>query len=187
MQARVISPVHWSKPHSLLAPTQDSNPDGRIQNHKQWPLHYHCTLRTEVTELIACLQRCGIDVESSDSSLTRIQSCWTRSGLGSQAYLDSDFGTRTWLGKPRSWRFDPSYNLTSDVDLKVKRRCADACRWFDPVTLPSFRAVTLRLDKYENVSSMWICASAGQFSLPGTRIRTRATKTWSRTWNRNLL
>ena len=26
-----------------IGPTQDSNPDGRIQNHKQWPLHYHCT------------------------------------------------------------------------------------------------------------------------------------------------
>ena len=43
MKARV-SPVQWSKPHSILAPTQDSNPGGRIQNHKRWPLHYHCTL-----------------------------------------------------------------------------------------------------------------------------------------------
>ena len=42
MKARV-SPVQWSKPHSILAPTQDSNPGGRIQNHKQWPLRYHCT------------------------------------------------------------------------------------------------------------------------------------------------
>ena len=24
-------------------PTQDSNPGDRIQNHKQWPQHYHCT------------------------------------------------------------------------------------------------------------------------------------------------
>ena len=38
-----VSPVQWSKPHSILAPTQDSNPGGRIQNHKRWPLHYHCT------------------------------------------------------------------------------------------------------------------------------------------------
>ena len=29
MKARV-SPVHWSEPHSILAPTQDSNPGGRI-------------------------------------------------------------------------------------------------------------------------------------------------------------
>ena len=43
MKARV-SPVQWSKPHSILPPTQDSNPGGRIQNHKRWPLHYHCTL-----------------------------------------------------------------------------------------------------------------------------------------------
>ena len=43
MKARV-SPVQWSKPYSILAPTQDSNPGGRIQNHKRWPLHYHCTL-----------------------------------------------------------------------------------------------------------------------------------------------
>ena len=43
MKARV-SPVQWSKPNSILAPTQDSNPGGRIQNHKRWPLHYHCTL-----------------------------------------------------------------------------------------------------------------------------------------------
>ena len=42
MKARV-SPVQWSKPHSISAPTQDSNPGGRIQNHKRWPLHYHCT------------------------------------------------------------------------------------------------------------------------------------------------
>ena len=41
MKARV-SPVQWSKPHSILAPTQDSNPGGRIQSHKRWPLHYHC-------------------------------------------------------------------------------------------------------------------------------------------------
>ena len=34
MTARV-SPVHGSKPHSILAPTQDSNPGGRIQNHKR--------------------------------------------------------------------------------------------------------------------------------------------------------
>ena len=33
MKARV-SPVQWSKPYSILAPTQDSNPGGRIQNHK---------------------------------------------------------------------------------------------------------------------------------------------------------
>ena len=38
-----VSPVQWSKPYSILAPTQDSNPGGRIQNHKRWPLHYHCT------------------------------------------------------------------------------------------------------------------------------------------------
>ena len=42
MKARV-SPVKWSKPYSILAPTRDSNPGGRIQNHKRWPLHYHCT------------------------------------------------------------------------------------------------------------------------------------------------
>ena len=35
MKARV-SPVQWSKPHSILAPTQDSNPGGRIQNHKRY-------------------------------------------------------------------------------------------------------------------------------------------------------
>ena len=38
-----VSPAQWSKPYSILAPTQDSNPGGPIQNHKQWPLHYHCT------------------------------------------------------------------------------------------------------------------------------------------------
>ena len=41
MKARV-SPVQWSKPHSILASTQDSNLGGRIQNHMRWPLHYHC-------------------------------------------------------------------------------------------------------------------------------------------------
>ena len=38
-----ISHVHWSKPYSILAPTQDSNPGSQIQNHKRWPLHYHFT------------------------------------------------------------------------------------------------------------------------------------------------
>ena len=47
MKARV-SPVQWSKPHSILVPTQDSNLGGRIQNHKRWPLHYHCTLNSEL-------------------------------------------------------------------------------------------------------------------------------------------
>ena len=42
MKARV-SPVQWSKPYSILAPTQDSNPSGWIQSHKWWPLHYHGT------------------------------------------------------------------------------------------------------------------------------------------------
>ena len=35
--------VQWSKPNNILAPTQDSSPGGRIQNHKRWPLQYHCT------------------------------------------------------------------------------------------------------------------------------------------------
>ena len=42
MKAR-ISPVQLSRSHSILAPTQDSNPVGRIQSHKRRPLHYHCT------------------------------------------------------------------------------------------------------------------------------------------------
>ena len=37
-----VSSVQWSKPYSILAPTQDSNPGGRIQHHERWPLHYHC-------------------------------------------------------------------------------------------------------------------------------------------------
>ena len=39
-----LSPVQWSKSYSILSPTQDSNPGDRYQNHKRWPLHYHCTL-----------------------------------------------------------------------------------------------------------------------------------------------
>ena len=56
MKARV-SPVQRSKPHSILAPTQDPNPGGRIQNHKQWPLHYHCTLHTwmQVHAIVICM------------------------------------------------------------------------------------------------------------------------------------
>ena len=37
-----VSPVQWSKPYNIFAPTQDSNPGGRIQNYKRWPLHYYC-------------------------------------------------------------------------------------------------------------------------------------------------
>jgi len=43
MKARVC-PGEWLKTYSLLAPTQDSNLGSRIQNHKRWPLHYHCTV-----------------------------------------------------------------------------------------------------------------------------------------------
>ena len=39
-----VSPVEGSKPYSISAPTQDSNPGGRIQNHKRWPIHYLCIL-----------------------------------------------------------------------------------------------------------------------------------------------
>ena len=38
MKARVSS-VQWSKPYSILASTQDSNPGSMFQNHKRWPLH----------------------------------------------------------------------------------------------------------------------------------------------------
>ena len=57
MKARV-SPVQWSKPHSILAPTQDSNLGFRIQNHKRWPLHYHCTHKDPVHFILPtpCLQ-----------------------------------------------------------------------------------------------------------------------------------
>ena len=34
-----VSPVQWSKPHSILVPTQDSNQGGQIKNHKRWPLY----------------------------------------------------------------------------------------------------------------------------------------------------
>ena len=44
-----VSPVQWSKPHSILVLTQDSNPGGRIQNHKRWSLDYHCTLPLHAT------------------------------------------------------------------------------------------------------------------------------------------
>ena len=55
MKARV-SPVQWSKPHSILVPTQDSNPGGRIQNHKRWPLHYHCTAEPQISSCPTCTQ-----------------------------------------------------------------------------------------------------------------------------------
>ena len=42
MKARVC-PVQWSKPNSILAPTQDSNPGGRIQNHKLPLQHFRQT------------------------------------------------------------------------------------------------------------------------------------------------
>ena len=41
-----VGPVQWSKPHSILVPTQDSNPGDRIQNDMRWPLHY-TVLHTE--------------------------------------------------------------------------------------------------------------------------------------------
>ena len=53
MKARV-SPVQWSEPYSIFVPTQDSNPGGRIQNHKRWrlPLYilymYYSTIYIEM-------------------------------------------------------------------------------------------------------------------------------------------
>ena len=48
----LVSPVQWSEPHSILDPTQDSNPGGRIQNHKRWPLHYRCRVPMTVIRWI---------------------------------------------------------------------------------------------------------------------------------------
>ena len=55
MKARV-GPVQWSKPNSILIPTQDSKPGGRIQNHKRWPLHYHCTQHGFIKKRSTCTQ-----------------------------------------------------------------------------------------------------------------------------------
>ena len=52
MKARV-SPVQWSKPYSISAPTQDSNPGERIQNHKRW--HYTTTAHRERLRLFVFL------------------------------------------------------------------------------------------------------------------------------------
>ena len=53
MKARE-SPVQWSKPHRIVLPTQDSNPGGRIQNHKRWPLHYHCCTQSSLLKISIC-------------------------------------------------------------------------------------------------------------------------------------
>ena len=63
--------VQWSKPHSILAPTQDSNPGRRIQNHKRWPLHYHCThtqMTTRAGSLVYVLVESGRDRAREDIS-----------------------------------------------------------------------------------------------------------------------
>ena len=53
-----MCPVQWLEPHNILVPTQDSNPGGRIQNHKRWPLHYHCThLSPHLHPLQQCVER----------------------------------------------------------------------------------------------------------------------------------
>ena len=54
MKARVRH-VQWSKPYSILAPTQDSNPGGRIQNHERWPPHYHRTQSSARVSLMSSL------------------------------------------------------------------------------------------------------------------------------------
>ena len=50
------APVQWSKPYSILAPTQDSDPGGRIQNHKRWPLN-HYTLPLYTRPVLPHVQR----------------------------------------------------------------------------------------------------------------------------------
>ena len=39
-----VGPVQWSKPYSILAPPKIRTQATRFkfQNHKRWPLHYHC-------------------------------------------------------------------------------------------------------------------------------------------------
>ena len=40
----LVSPVQRSKSYSISTHTQDSTSGGRIQNHRRWPLHCHCTI-----------------------------------------------------------------------------------------------------------------------------------------------
>ena len=96
MKARV-GPVQWSKPNSILASTQDSNPGGRIQNHKRWPLHYHCTYYA--ISIYRLLQYCGVPQGSLVSLLAL-------SSLRSITYLYADL-TQLWIS------FTPSSSTSS--------------------------------------------------------------------------
>ena len=51
MKARV-STVQWSKPHSILAPLRIRTRAAGLNNHKRWPLHYHCTQHLELIKFL---------------------------------------------------------------------------------------------------------------------------------------
>ena len=98
MKARV-SPVQWSKPHSILATTQDSNPGagGRIQNHKWWPLHYHCRLVT-----LPFFEKIPF---SHHQSVVYPWECWNQFWwLDGMSYLTKpnqlESGKRCWIWQP---------------------------------------------------------------------------------------
>ena len=75
MKARV-NPVQWSKPNSILVPTQDSNPGSRIQNHKRWPLHYHCTLLYSIAGQWLCGWGIDPSIEESPVWFPRPPNFW---------------------------------------------------------------------------------------------------------------
>ena len=87
----LVSHMQWSKPYSILAPTQDLNPGGWIQNHKRWPLlHYQAWL--DGSEVSALGWRSG-DPRVQSHPRQTFQSCsrYQLNQLGNKTASESTF------------------------------------------------------------------------------------------------
>ena len=78
-----IGPVQWSKLHIILAPTQNSNSGGLIQNHKRWSTTYtttahknllaaHSLTGCDPVSVFACIR----NATGSQETRNCFQMCW---------------------------------------------------------------------------------------------------------------
>ena len=108
MKARV-SPVQWSKPHSILTLSrhpgfEPGRPDSKSRAVSRWPLYYHCTLRQlSIHE----------NVETSFWCPSRCQAAWIRK----DTLETGNFFSRSWIPPPNLPSLIPLLVYTSKIWL----------------------------------------------------------------------
>ena len=115
-----------AKPYSILAPTRDSNPGGRIQNHKRWPLHYHCTLKVLImTFMVWILLLIRGDLKSKINLPSKVcqvsNTCMKISGESCEGAARTD----TCILRPSSARFMFVFggNTHNDTSFSQGAKC----------------------------------------------------------------